>query len=99
MGGTAVQVDVLPAQADQLTLAHGGFQRQLHDRQQMRIACLPAGGKQVDLLSCLQAPIPRSVVGWQLDVADRVVNVDAPFLAGHFEHMAEQHQIALDGGR
>jgi hypothetical protein len=44
MGGTAIEVDVLPAQAAQFPLAHGGLQRQLHHRQQPAIARLaPAG--------------------------------------------------------
>ena len=62
MGGTAVQVDVLPAQADQFSLAHGGFQRQLHDGQQPRIACRLAGVQQAGVLTGLQAPVPWSVV-------------------------------------
>ena len=46
----------------------------------------------------MQAAVPGFVVGWQLDVLYRVVHMDAPFLAGHFEEVGEDHKVAFDGG-
>lgn len=96
---------MLPAQADQFALAHGGFQRQPDNRQQKRIACLAAGLQQTGfftffaILAGLQAPVTRLAVRGQFDVAHGVMDVDAPFLAGHFEHMTKDGEIPFHGGR
>ena len=99
MGGTAIEVDVLPAQAQQFALAHRGLQRQLHHWQQPAIARLAAGGEQARLFAKLQAPVARTASWRQLDVAHRILDTDAPFLAGHFEDVTEQDKIPFDGRR
>lgn len=90
---------MLPAQAQQFTLTHRGFQREPYQGQQGTIARLAAGGKQAGLFTGLQAPVAWASAGWQLDIAHRVVDKDAPFLARHLEDVAEQDQIPLDGRR
>jgi hypothetical protein len=51
------------------------------------------GTRRLDCSHC------RTSTGRQLDVAHRVVNVDAPFLARELEDVAEQNQVPLDGRR
>jgi hypothetical protein len=63
MDGTAIQVDVLPAQATQFSLAHGSLQGQLHQRQQPAVARLAAGGEQAGLFAWLQASVTRTSAG------------------------------------
>lgn len=96
MGGTPIQVDVLPTQVTQFPLAHGGLQGQLHQGQQPAIARLTAGPQQAGFFPGLQAPVASSATGGQFDVAHRIVGIDAPFLAGDLEDMAEQDQVPFD---
>ena len=46
----------------------------------------------------LQATLARFGLRWQRDVRHRVAHVYTPFLAGHFEQMREDHELAFDGG-
>jgi hypothetical protein len=48
---------------------------------------LAAGIEQAGLFTRLQAPVARTATGRPLDVAHRVVDMDAPFLARHLEDM------------
>ena len=61
------------------------------------IARLAAGGEQAILFAGPQAPVARASAGRQLDVAHRIVDIDAPFLARHLEDVAEQDQVPFHG--
>ena len=60
---------------------------------------LAAGVEQTSLFTGLQTPVAQTSAGRQLDVAHRIADIDAPFLARDLEDVAEQDQVPLDGRR
>ena len=99
MSDAACQVYGLPAQGDQLALAHGGLECQAGDRKQGWIPCLGTGLQQALLFAFfpawteLQPAVAGPGVRGQLDVSDRVVHLDAPFPPGHLEEIGDDDEI------
>lgn len=90
---------MLPAQVNQFALAHGSLYGQLYNRQQVRIACFPAGRQQAGFFIItaveigLYSPVMCLSICWKFDVAYRIINLNAPFL----EYMAKEYEIPFGG--